>query len=213
MVPSGDCTRRPARSTSSSCLPTSSRARQRLPGARTAGDYIARAVQGRRAAAGRHRRMVPAVPADRRADVGQENTLSIESSRRTVNLALGTSYYPLWRTGERGSPKSVNRPARLPLVFAGYGLAVPERLRRLRAHRRHRQGRPHLQPRAAGARRQQPPERHTADAADHAIAKAALARSKGAKLCSSSATRHTASTTHRTRCSSDPDAEDLGIPS
>jgi hypothetical protein len=56
--------------------------------------------------------------------VGANNTLSIASRGRTVTLTLGTSYYPLAANGSDKVP-SVKLDG-LPLVFAGYGLAVPE---------------------------------------------------------------------------------------
>jgi hypothetical protein len=56
--------------------------------------------------------------------IGPTNTLSFQSRGRTVTLTLGTSYYPLAATGSDKVP-SVKLDD-LPLVFAGYGLAVPE---------------------------------------------------------------------------------------
>jgi hypothetical protein len=56
--------------------------------------------------------------------IGPTNTLSFQSRGRTVTLTLGTSYYPLAVTGSDTFP-SVQFDD-LPLVFAGYGLAVPE---------------------------------------------------------------------------------------
>src|SRR5688572_30086989 len=56
--------------------------------------------------------------------IGPTNTLSFHSRGRTVTLTLGTSYYPLAATGSEKTP-SVKFDG-LPLVFAGYGLAVPE---------------------------------------------------------------------------------------
>jgi hypothetical protein len=56
--------------------------------------------------------------------VGPENRLSIQNRGRTVTLTLGSSYYPLAATGSDKAP-SVKLDS-LPIVFAGYGLAVPE---------------------------------------------------------------------------------------
>jgi hypothetical protein len=56
--------------------------------------------------------------------VGPDNTLSIQYRGRTVALTIGISYYPLAATGSNRTPSL--RLDRLPLVFAGYGLAVPE---------------------------------------------------------------------------------------
>ena len=56
--------------------------------------------------------------------IGPNNTLSISSRGRTVTLALGTSYYPLAATGSDKTPSL--KFDQLPLVFAGYGLAVPQ---------------------------------------------------------------------------------------
>jgi hypothetical protein len=56
--------------------------------------------------------------------IGSENSLSFQHRGRTVTLTLGTSYYPLAATGNDKTP-SVKLDG-LPVVFAGYGLAVPE---------------------------------------------------------------------------------------
>jgi len=56
--------------------------------------------------------------------IGPTNTLSFQFRGRTISLALGTSYYPLAATGSDRTPSA--RFDKLPLVFAGYGLAVPE---------------------------------------------------------------------------------------
>ena len=58
--------------------------------------------------------------------VGQGNTLSVIAKGRTVSFALGTSYYPLSATSNEDSSKPSSRSSRPPLVFAGYGLAVPD---------------------------------------------------------------------------------------
>ena len=56
--------------------------------------------------------------------VGPDNKISIEYRGRTINLALGAGYYPLAASGSNRTPSV--KLDRLPLVFAGYGLAVPE---------------------------------------------------------------------------------------
>lgn len=56
--------------------------------------------------------------------IGKDNSLSIQSRGKTVTLTIGSSYYPLAATGSDKIPSV--KLDRLPLVFAGYGLAVPE---------------------------------------------------------------------------------------
>jgi hypothetical protein len=56
--------------------------------------------------------------------VGAENRISIEYRGRTINLALESGYYPLAATGSAKTPSV--KLDRLPLVFAGYGLAAPD---------------------------------------------------------------------------------------
>ena len=56
--------------------------------------------------------------------IGPTNSLSIQARGRTITLTLGTSYYPLAATGSDKTPSA--KLDKLPLVFAGYGLAVPE---------------------------------------------------------------------------------------
>ena len=56
--------------------------------------------------------------------IGPTNSLSFQSRGKTVTLALGTSYYPLATSGSDKTPSV--KLDKLPLVFAGYGLAVPE---------------------------------------------------------------------------------------
>src|SRR5262245_22406791 len=56
--------------------------------------------------------------------IGKDNSLSIHSRGKSVTLTLGSSYYPLAATGSDKTPSV--KIDRLPLVFAGYGLAVPE---------------------------------------------------------------------------------------
>ena len=56
--------------------------------------------------------------------VGPENRISIQYRGRAIDLALGPGYYPLAATGSDKTPSV--KLDRLPLVFAGYGLAVPD---------------------------------------------------------------------------------------
>src|SRR6185503_536112 len=56
--------------------------------------------------------------------IGPTNTLSFQSRGRTITLTLGTSYYPLAATGSDKTPSV--KLDKVPLVFAGYGLAVPD---------------------------------------------------------------------------------------
>ncbi len=57
--------------------------------------------------------------------VGEQNSLSLRSGVRTVQLGLGKSYYPLAVSPDEipSEPSVVLR--NVPLVFAGYGLSVP----------------------------------------------------------------------------------------
>jgi hypothetical protein len=57
--------------------------------------------------------------------VGSGNTLSVSAKGRSVNLALGVSYYPLSATSNDDASKPSTELHSLPVVFAGYGLAVP----------------------------------------------------------------------------------------
>jgi hypothetical protein len=56
--------------------------------------------------------------------VGRENSLSFEYQGKKTNFTLGTSYYPLAAPASENTPSAVLQ--HLPLVFAGYGIAVPE---------------------------------------------------------------------------------------
>jgi hypothetical protein len=56
--------------------------------------------------------------------VGQNNKLSIEYRGRTISFELGSGYYPIAATGSERTPSV--KLDRLPVVFAGYGLAVPD---------------------------------------------------------------------------------------
>jgi hypothetical protein len=56
--------------------------------------------------------------------IGPTNSLSFQSRGKPVTLTLGTSYYPLAASGSDKTPSV--KLDNLPLVFAGYGLAVLE---------------------------------------------------------------------------------------
>lgn len=55
--------------------------------------------------------------------VGEGNRLSITAGTATTSFALGTSYYPLAAPAQ-GQPSQLNR---LEMMFAGYGIAAPEK--------------------------------------------------------------------------------------
>ncbi|HEY7185078.1 MAG TPA: M20/M25/M40 family metallo-hydrolase [Vicinamibacterales bacterium] len=57
-------------------------------------------------------------------NVGKGNSLTFEYQGRKVSFVLGTSYYPLAASGSENSPSM--QLQHLPLVFAGYGIAIPE---------------------------------------------------------------------------------------
>jgi len=57
--------------------------------------------------------------------VGKDNRLTIEQEGRRVSLTLGTSYYPLAAPINDTPEKPSTTLDNVPLVFAGYGLAVP----------------------------------------------------------------------------------------
>ena len=92
-----------------------------------AGDVHLAAVQGRRPAARRHqRRVVPTVSAGRRFEGRLGQRLSVGRQGANGELHSGLELLPALGTSERRSRQAVERPAGLPLVFAGYGLAVPD---------------------------------------------------------------------------------------
>jgi hypothetical protein len=57
--------------------------------------------------------------------IGRRNTLEVRTGGRSAFLTLGASYYPLAATPneDEGTPSA--QLERVPLVFAGYGLAAP----------------------------------------------------------------------------------------
>jgi hypothetical protein len=57
--------------------------------------------------------------------VGRDNRLSIERDGQRVTLTLGTSYFPIAAPINDAPSVASAELERVPLVFAGYGLAVP----------------------------------------------------------------------------------------
>jgi hypothetical protein len=57
--------------------------------------------------------------------VGKDNTLSLTAKGKTVNFVLGSSYYPLSSPSNEDVAKPSAELRGVPLVFAGYGIAVP----------------------------------------------------------------------------------------
>jgi len=56
--------------------------------------------------------------------VGEQNSLSFEYQGKKASFVLGTSYYPLSAPGSETSPSV--QLQHVPVVFAGYGLSVPD---------------------------------------------------------------------------------------
>jgi Peptidase family M28/PA domain len=57
--------------------------------------------------------------------IGSGNDFSIEASGMKLQLALGSSYYPLASTATESPSPASAALENVPLVFAGYGLSVP----------------------------------------------------------------------------------------
>jgi hypothetical protein len=57
--------------------------------------------------------------------VGKDNTLSLNVKGKKVSFSLGSSYYPLSAPANEDPSKASAELRGLPLVFAGYGIAVP----------------------------------------------------------------------------------------
>jgi hypothetical protein len=146
--------------------------------------------------------------------VGKENRLAVNAKGRTAAFTLGVSYYPL-STPSNEDPTIASSDLRaLPLVFAGYGLAVPDigydDYRDIEARDKavlilsHEPQERDPNSRLNGTR----PMPQTTLAA-----KAALARNKGAKiLLVVSDPSHQVDDAPYSLFGSDPDAEDHGIP-
>jgi peptidase M28-like protein len=58
---------------------------------------------------------------------GAGNSLMIADRTRSVRFSLGSTYYPLSATPNESPSLPSEKDEKLPLVFAGYGLAAPER--------------------------------------------------------------------------------------
>lgn len=58
--------------------------------------------------------------------VGDGNSLAISDGAKTVRLTLGATYYPLSAMPNESAQVPSAKLEKLPLVFAGYGLAAPE---------------------------------------------------------------------------------------
>jgi hypothetical protein len=146
--------------------------------------------------------------------VGAGNKLTIAAKGRSVTFELGVSYYPLSSPSNDDATKPSTELRGLPLVFAGYGLAVPDvgyddyrgvdvngKAVLIFSHE--------PQERDAGSRLNgtRPMPQTTL------AAKAALARSKGAKiLLVVSDPTHRVDDAPYALFGPDPDAEDHGIP-
>jgi Peptidase family M28/PA domain len=146
--------------------------------------------------------------------VGSGNRLSVSAKGRAVNFTLGASYYPLSAPANEDPARPSSDLRDLQVVFAGYGLAVPDigydDYRRVEVG-----GKAVLifshepQERDAGSRLNGVrPMPQTSLAA-----KAALARSKGARmLLVVSDPSHRVDDAPYGLFANDPDAEDEGIP-
>ena len=93
-------------------------------GLERAADYIAEQFKAAGLQPGVSGRWFQPFDLDAGLVVGPDNKISIEYRGRTISLALGTGYYPLAASGSTRTPSA--KLDRLPLVFAGYGLAVPD---------------------------------------------------------------------------------------
>lgn len=58
--------------------------------------------------------------------VGQGNSLVISDRSRSVRFTLGSTYYPLSTVPNESTSIPSEKDDKLPIVFAGYGLAAPE---------------------------------------------------------------------------------------
>jgi hypothetical protein len=146
--------------------------------------------------------------------VGSGNRLSVSANGRTVNFTLGSSYYPLSAPANEDPAKPSSDLRGLALVFAGYGLAVPNigyddysrvdvsgKAVLIFSHEPQEQD---ANSRLNGVR----PVPQTSLAA-----KAALARSKGARmLLVVSDPSHKVDDARYGLFANDPDAENEGIP-
>ena len=60
-------------------------------------------------------------------NVGAGNSLVISDKSRSVTFSIGSTYYPLSAVPNESTRIPSEQDERLPLLFAGYGLAAPER--------------------------------------------------------------------------------------
>src|SRR5262249_27428681 len=58
--------------------------------------------------------------------IGRENSLVLSDKSHSVRLALGTSYYLLSAVPNDAPNIASDQLAKVPIVFAGYGLTAPE---------------------------------------------------------------------------------------
>jgi hypothetical protein len=146
--------------------------------------------------------------------VGSPNKLSVTSKGRTVNFVLGVSYYPLSAPSNDDASKPSTELRSLPLVFAGFGLAVP-------SVGYDDYSRVDVNGKAVLIFSHEPQERDTNSRLNGTrpmpqttlSAKASLARSKGAKILIVVADpTHRADDAPYALFGSDPDAEDHSIP-
>jgi len=145
-------------------------------------------------------------------NVGKGNSLTFEYQGKKVSFVLGTSYYPLAAPGSENAPSV--QLQRLPLVFAGYGIAIPDigydDYSRVDVNGKavlifsHEPQEHDTNSRLNGVR---PMPQTTLEA------KAALARSKGARaLFVVSDPSHRIDEAPYNVFNGDPDAEDVGFP-
>jgi Peptidase family M28/PA domain len=145
--------------------------------------------------------------------VGPGNKLSVSVKGRTVNLALGVSYYPLSAPSNEDPARPSTDLHALPVVFAGYGLTVPGVYDDYNGV--------DVSGKAVLIFSHEPQERDASSRLNGTrampqttlSAKATLARSRGAKiLIVVGDPSHRADDAPYGLFGSDPDAEDLGIP-
>jgi len=146
--------------------------------------------------------------------VGSVNTLSVGDRGRTVNFVLGRSYYPLAAPSNEDATKASSDLRGLAVVFAGYGIAVPE-------VGYDDYGRVDVNGKAVLIFSHEPQEQDANSRLNGTrpmpqtslAAKAALARSKGARvLLVIGDPSHRVDDAPYGLFSGDPDAEDHGIP-
>ena len=153
-------------------------------------------------------------PLDAGLTVGSPNKLTITAKGRTVTFELGVSYYPLSAPANDNTAKPSSELHALPMVFAGYGLAVPD-------IGYDDYSRVDVNGKAVLIFSHEPQERDASSklngtrpmAQTTLMAKAALARSKGAKiLLVVSDPTHRVDDAPYAVFGPDPEAEDHAIP-